>query len=102
MPAVKKKCTLCSSPVQESELLAYFLGDRKLLNFIERHRREWQNGMPICASCLEDYKRQLQQQIESGSLSDAELSGERTVITALDDGAANLPVQEQLRASLLV
>lgn len=85
----KESCVLCNGPVVKGALLDHYLRDAALLDYVTK-TKSWQPGKPICANCLEHLKREMEiQQSSVSSISDAEGSGEQTVITALEDG---LPV----------
>lgn len=92
------QCLLCSETVQPGPLLDHYLANKPLLRFIRSRQPQWELDLPICANCLEQFSKE-HGQAQHG---DYELTGERTVITAVDEQIKAVPAVSHEIPSLLV
>jgi GGDEF domain-containing protein len=93
-------CTLCQGPVLSGPLLEHYLADADLLQYVQRRQLKWRTPQPICANCLEHFKKEHDAEHISIA-SESELSSEQTVITALESGMPMVKNQKE-RPCLLV
>jgi two-component system, cell cycle response regulator len=73
-----RSCPLCNLEIDESDLVRYYLSDKKLIGFIEKKHPGWTPHSGACSRCLEELFREY----SSSSIAvREEITEEKTLIT---------------------